>query len=73
MIKIDYQQLPPAILHRVLEAILLREGTDYGAVEMSLDTKKAQLLQRLQSGEATIVYHPKEGFCDVVATEYLGR
>jgi len=35
---------------------VLREGTDYGAEEISLADKVAHVQQRLQQGEAVIVF-----------------
>jgi len=45
---------------------VLREGTDYGAVEVSVEEKKQQLQDLLSLGQATILYHASEGFCEVV-------
>ena len=66
MIEIDYRQLEPETLDNLLTEIVLREGTDYGEVEISMDDKKKQLRYALDSGKAKIVYHASEGFCDVV-------
>ena len=38
------------------ESYVLREGTDYGAEEVSLDTKVQQVIAKLRSGEAVLVY-----------------
>ncbi len=36
---IPYQMLSPEALRGVIEAFITREGTDYGAQEVALDTK----------------------------------
>jgi uncharacterized protein len=57
-IVIPYRELSAAALRGVLESFVLREGTDYGAHEVSLDQKVAQVLQQLERGEAQIVFDP---------------
>ena len=66
MINIDHRQLAPDTLDNVLTDIVLREGTDYGEKELSLDDKKKQLQHKLEIGKVVIVYHASEGFCDVI-------
>jgi uncharacterized protein YheU (UPF0270 family) len=34
----------------------LREGTDYGAIEATLERKRREILSQLESGEAKLVY-----------------
>jgi len=46
--------------------IVLRDGTDYGEVEVPVVDRKKQLLNLLNVDQAVIVYHTHEGFCDVV-------
>lgn len=43
-------------LYSLAESFVLREGTDYGEEEVSLDVKVQQVLDRLKSGEAVLVY-----------------
>ena len=43
-------------LYNVVEAFVLREGTDYGEIETSLEDKVNQVLALLKSGEAVLVY-----------------
>ena len=38
------------------ESYVLREDTDYGAEEVSVDTKVQQVIAKLRSGEAVLVY-----------------
>jgi len=71
MIEIDHRHLEPETLDALLTEIVLREGTDYGAVEVSVEDKKKQLLDLLSLGQAAIVYHASEGFCEVVRREEL--
>ena len=65
---IPYDQLDDETLRRVIEAYVLREGTEYGAHEVTLDHKVAQVLAQLHNGAATIAFHPDTESVDIVAT-----
>jgi uncharacterized protein YheU (UPF0270 family) len=56
-------EIPPDALSSealagVIESFVLREGTEYGAREYSLEEKCAQVRAQLQRGEARILYDP---------------
>jgi len=53
---ITLNDLSPTALHGIIEAFILREGTDYGEIEISLDEKIAQVKQQLVLGNLVIVY-----------------
>ena len=53
---IPHHMLSPEALHRVIEAFVTREGTDYGVQDISLATKVLQVRQQLDAGTAVIVY-----------------
>ena len=55
-VKIPYDQLSPGALHGLLDEFVTRDGTDYGAVEIPVETKIAQVLAQLRSGKAVIVF-----------------
>jgi uncharacterized protein YheU (UPF0270 family) len=50
----------------------LREGTDYGAHEVSLESKVAQVLGQLRRGEAHITFDPATESVNVVVTSAIG-
>jgi uncharacterized protein YheU (UPF0270 family) len=64
--------LEPDTLRAVVESFVLREGTDYGAHETSLDTKVAQVLLQLRRGEAQITFDPATESINVVVTSATG-
>jgi len=66
-IEIPHDALSPEALRGVLEAFVLREGTDYGTREFSLTEKVAHVLARIERGEARIIYYPSSGTVDIVA------
>jgi len=60
-VEIPYDALAPDTLARVIESFVLREGTDYGEREVSLDQKIAEVLAQLKRGEARILFEPESG------------
>jgi uncharacterized protein YheU (UPF0270 family) len=69
---VPFTELSPEALQGVLESFVLREGTDYGERETSLDQKVAHVLRQLERGEARIVFDPNTETVDVVTTKSLG-
>ena len=55
-IVVPHAELSPDALRGVIEAFVLREGTEYGEHDVSLDVKVAQVLRQLERGEAQIVF-----------------
>ena len=53
---IPWQQLDETTLNNLIEYYVLREGTDYGEHEVSLDNKVEHVRQQLQSGDVVLVY-----------------
>lgn len=57
-VEVPWREISPAALRGVVEAFVLREGTDYGDREFTHEQKVAQLMQALERGEARILYDP---------------
>ncbi|WP_413574808.1 YheU family protein [Bdellovibrio sp. HCB290] len=55
-VAIPVEQLSAEVVDAVIESFILREGTDYGVMEISLDKKKEQIRRQLQKNEIRIVY-----------------
>ncbi|UQY44472.1 YheU family protein [Erwinia sp. PK3-005] len=53
---IPWQDLSPETLDNLIEAFVLREGTDYGEQERSLAEKVEDVRRQLKSGEAVLVW-----------------
>lgn len=53
---IPWQDLAPETLDSLIESFVLREGTDYGEHERSLEQKVADVKRQLQSGEVLLVW-----------------
>jgi hypothetical protein len=56
---VPYTELAPDLLHAVVESYVLREGTDYGEKEFSLEDKVSHVIGQLKRGEARIVFDRK--------------
>ncbi len=67
-IQVAPDDLDPDTLRAVIESFVLREGTDYGEHETSLETKVAQVLRQLRRGEAHITFDPATESVNVVVT-----
>lgn len=65
-VEIPHDQLAPETLVSVIEAFILRNGTDYGAVEAKLETQVEQVKRQLQRGEAVLVYDSLSETCSIV-------
>lgn len=65
-LKIPHDQLSPEALHGLIEEFVTRDGTDYGEVEIPLETKISQVLNKLGSGNAVIVFDPKTETCTIL-------
>jgi hypothetical protein len=57
-VEVPYTELPQDLLHAVVESFVLREGTDYGEKELSLEAKVARVVAQLKCGEVKIVFDP---------------
>jgi uncharacterized protein YheU (UPF0270 family) len=58
-VEVPYGELSADLLHAVIESFVLREGTDYGEKEFSLEEKVARVISQLKRGEAKIVFDPE--------------
>jgi uncharacterized protein YheU (UPF0270 family) len=68
---IPHRMLSPEALHGVIEAFVTREGTDYGAQEVSLATKVMQVRQQLDDGTAVLVYDEATASCTILPAHQL--
>lgn len=63
---VPYTELSADLLHAVIESFVLREGTDYGEKEISLEDKVARVVGQLRRGEARIVFDPESESISIV-------
>jgi uncharacterized protein YheU (UPF0270 family) len=68
-VAVPHTALAPAVLRAVIESFVLREGTDYGERELTLEDKVARVIALLERGEAKILFHPESATVDIVTAQ----
>ena len=53
---LPWQDLSPETLDNLIESFVLREGTDYGEHERSLEQKVNDVKRQLKSGDVVLVW-----------------
>jgi hypothetical protein len=71
-VEVPYKDLHAETLRALAEDFVTRDGTDYGAVEKTLEQKVAALMRQLERGEAKIFYESDSETINIVATRELG-
>jgi len=66
---IPFEQLTPDALRGLIEDFVTRNGTDYGDIEVSLETKIKQVTRQLKSGDVVIAYNHDEAYCNIITKE----
>jgi uncharacterized protein len=57
-VEVPHTDLSPEALRGVIESFVLREGTEYGSHDFSLDQKVAHVLHQLEQHKARIMFDP---------------
>lgn len=57
--EIPIQNLSAEALEGVIDDFIHREGTDYGAVEASLERKRREILTQLEKGFVKLMFDPE--------------
>ncbi|HSZ08153.1 MAG TPA: YheU family protein [Steroidobacteraceae bacterium] len=65
-VEVPHTELSAELLNAVIESFVLREGTDYGEKEFSLEDKVARVVAQLKRGEAKIVFDPESSSVTIV-------
>lgn len=64
--EIPYSKLKEDTLRHIIEAFVLREGTDYGHNDINLEQKVSSVKTQLECGKAIIVYNPDDQSLSIV-------
>lgn len=67
--RIPMDRLSREALLGVIDDFILREGTDYGHGEPSLEDKRAAVMRQLRNGEVHVVFDGATETCSIVAEE----
>ena len=70
---VPHTELAADSLRAVVEAFVLREGTDYGEHEFSLGQKVAKVMRQLERREAQIIFDPATESVAIVAVSAQSR
>lgn len=71
MLEVPWQKLSPDALHGLLEELVTRDGTDYGAVELTTEEKAANLRKALEDKRAAIAFSPETETWSVIPLGHL--
>ena len=63
---VPFRDVSPDALQNLIESFVLREGTDYGLVDVAFDVKVAQVRRQLERNEARIVFDPESDSVSIV-------
>lgn len=63
---IPHNELSKEALNGVVQEFVTRDGTDYGKVEVPLETKISQVISQLNSGVAVIVFDQETQTCNIL-------
>jgi len=66
-LEIPAHALSPAALLGVIDDFVLREGTEYGASDVSLEQKRAQVLAQLRAGTARVLFDRETQTCTIAS------
>ncbi len=66
---IPLAQLSAETLLSIIEDFILREGTEYGAEDISKQAKIAQVMQQLEQGSAVLVYSELHESVNILPSE----
>jgi hypothetical protein len=53
-------------LHSLVESFVLREGTDYGEVEITMQEKVEQIIEQLRLGDIVIEYSEEHESVNII-------
>ncbi len=70
---IPVEQLNADTLLAIIEDFILREGTDYGAIDASKEDKIAQVKQQLERGSAVLVYSQLHESVNILPSEQFAQ
>ena len=68
-VEVPWRELDSQALRGLIEEFVTRDGTDYGAVETSLDTRVAQVMKQLEQGLAVVTFDTEIESATIVVKE----
>lgn len=68
-VEIPLERLSEDLLTALIDDFVLREGTDYGHEDITLETKRRQVREQLRTGTAAIMFDPGTETCTILRRE----
>ncbi|MEO0337049.1 MAG: YheU family protein [Pseudomonadota bacterium] len=65
------EKLSEETFQALVEEFILREGTDYGSVELSLEAKLSRARKQIDAGHVKIVYSPENESCTILKSSEI--
>jgi uncharacterized protein YheU (UPF0270 family) len=72
-IEISIDDISPEAVQGIIENFILREGTDYGLVNVPFEKKVAQIRSQLKRGEIKIIYDPASESVTLITKQEFAR
>ncbi len=73
MIVVPLEKLSGQALTGLIDEFILREGTDYGKIEFTLEQKHEQIKKQLLAGHILVVFDLAEQTCSITRKESVPR
>lgn len=70
---VPWKELSAEALRGVIDEYVTREGTEYGASDVPLETKRAQVRRQLEDGEVVVLFDAKTQTTNIVTADSLSR
>lgn len=66
-------ELTQEALLGIVDAFILREGTDYGQQDYTLEEKRQRVIAMLQADKAEICFYPENEHIDIVLNDCTNK
>ncbi|MDN2482237.1 YheU family protein [Vibrio astriarenae] len=70
---IPWQEIESETLDNLIKEFILREGTDYGEYEVTLEQKVEQVRKQIETGDAVIVFSELHETIDIQVRKSIGK
>jgi uncharacterized protein YheU (UPF0270 family) len=70
---VPLEKLSEEALSGLVDEFILREGTDYGANEFTLEEKHRQIRKQLKNGSSLVVFDVNEQTASIIRKEQLRK
>jgi uncharacterized protein len=72
-VEVPLDMLTPEAVNALIDAFILREGTDYGRTEIALETKQQQIRKQIEKNQVKIIFDPNTETVTLLTAQELKR